>query len=255
MSDQTPDQTSDRTRLLELQQQIGLLSAEMRRARHRSRLAAVGVVVALLLGIAAPVTAYALAIRSVDIVNGEVKTPDIGAAAVTTAKLKDAAVTTVKLKPGSVGPAQLQAGAVGSAQLQPASVGASQLQDQAITSPALQDGIVLPQHLAPSAVTVKAFATIWHSGTSVTGNRNLTVSNVLHPATGIYCIHSLGFTPTGAVGSNTYQWNAGRADVTIWSTGNQNQTDGCPGGTQVQVRLYDPGTSTLTNANFNILIY
>lgn len=194
----------DEVRLLELEQRIETLAHEAQRSRRRLRIATIGLLILVLSAFAAPVAANHLAVRSSDIVNGQVKTRDLAADAVTKTKIAGRAV----------GRAQLGAG----------------------------------------VVAARAYGTIWWPGTSVTNSRNLSVANVTHPATGIYCISGLDFTPTLAVGSSTNEWNAGRSFVSIWNA-DGSQTQDCAAGTQIEVRLYTVGGSTLVDSNFSIIIY
>lgn len=195
----------DEIRLLELEQRVEALSHETQRSRRRVRIATTaGLLLLFLSAFAAPVAANHLLVRSSDIVNGQVRTPDLAPGAVTNAKIADKAVRRAQLAPG--------------------------------------------------VVAARAYGTIWWPGTSVTNSRNLSTANVSHPATGIYCISGLNFTPTLAVGSSTNEWNAGRSFVSIWNA-DGSQTQGCPTGTQIQVRLYSVGGSTLVDSNFSIVIY
>ncbi len=194
----------DEIRLLELEQRIEALTHETQRSRRRLRIATIGLLLLVLAGFAAPVAADHLVVRSSDIVNGQVKTPDLAADAVTNTKIADEAVGQAQLRPG--------------------------------------------------LVAARAYGTIWWPGTSVTNSRNLSAANVTHPATGIYCISGLNFTPTLAVGSSTNEWNAGRSFVSIWNA-DGSQTQDCAAGTQIEVRLYTVGGSTLVDSNFSIVVY
>lgn len=82
-------------------------------------------------------------VRSKNIVNGQVKTPDLRKNAVTSAKIRNGQVRAVdiggsavgasELAPGAVGVAALQPGAVGSGALAPGSVDGSKVQDNSLT--------------------------------------------------------------------------------------------------------------------------
>lgn len=154
----------------------------------------------------------------------------------------------------TIGSNQIKDNAVKSRHIAKGNVKTSDLHSGAVTSHKLRKGAVGQLRLGKDVAAAKAYGTIWYTGTLVTNSRNLSVANVSHPATGIYCISGLKFTPTLAVASSTNQWNAGRSDVSIWSA-DGTQTQGCPTGTELEVRLYSVGSSTLVDSNFNVVVY
>lgn len=88
-------------------------------------------------------TAYAAnTVRSKDIVNGQVKTPDLGGNAVTTAKIKD----------GDVGAGDIGPGAVRSAEIADSAVGATDLASDSVSGLALQTDSVRATEIADDSI-------------------------------------------------------------------------------------------------------
>jgi hypothetical protein len=180
--------------------------------------------------------AYAAAtIGSAQIKDDAVKSRHIASANVKTTDLKDGAVTEGKLAEGSVSGGKLGDG----------SVTAGKLGDGSVTAGKLGDDVGLP----------RAFATVWYAG-SFGSSRGLGDATVTRPETGVYCIANLPFTPSIALANSAYEPNAFHHDVEIYGLmGNFAASAPCPGGTQLQVRVYAPGTTTEENGNFNIAIF
>ena len=99
-------------------------------------------------------TAYAAnTISSDDIIDGQVKTVDLGDAAVTSEKVADGAIGQAKIASGAVGSAQIASGAVGSAQLAPGAVGSAQLAPGSVGSAQLATGGVDGSKVADGSLT------------------------------------------------------------------------------------------------------
>ena len=120
----------------------------------------------------------------------------------------------------------------------------------------LKDGAVSQQKLGADVAMPRAYGTVWHSGGTVSGSRNLSVDNIVHPETGVYCIKGLPFTPSTAVASSAYEPNAFHHDLEVYGLmNNWGNTAPCPADSQIQIRVYQPGTTTEANGNFNIVIF
>jgi hypothetical protein len=154
----------------------------------------------------------------------------------------------------TIGSSQIKDNAIRSRHIAKGAVKTSELHSGSVTTHKIRKHAVGQLRLGHDVAAAKAYGTIWYPGTSVTNSRNLSVANVNHPATGIYCLSGLNFTPTLAVASSTNEWNAGRSDVSVWNA-DGSQTMNCPTGTQLEVRLYTIGGSTLVDSNFSIVIY
>jgi hypothetical protein len=156
-------------------------------------------------------TAYANheQIFSNDIVDGEVKTVDMGAGAVKRGKLATDAVNSAKVADGSLTGADLANGAVGTAQLQDLGVTAEKLADRAVTNTKIgffavstlqiRPGAVSSSKMAESAVDADALNAINDRTKDVTvGGRNF-ASGTATCNSGEQII-SGGVSGTGAVG-------------------------------------------------------
>lgn len=186
------------------------------RERGRIQLAAAIVLAVTVVLSVGPAVATHLVVRSSDIVNGQVKAVDLGLGAVTTGKVANGAITSSKIR---------------------------------------DDGVTRAD-LAPGVVAARAFGTIWWPGTIVSNSQNLSAANVSRPSTGQYCIFGLPFTPVNAVATGTNGWNAGLSDVHVWGVGTINDSGNpCPAGTQTWIRVYNQGSTTLGDSNFNIIIF
>jgi hypothetical protein len=100
---------------------------------------------------------------------------------------------------------------------------------------------------------VRAHGQVFHDAT-VSQGRNMSTSNVTRPETGVYCISGLPFTPINAVVSNSAVFNAGEKDVRVYAIGVVGG-DVCGVGNQIRIHVYSPGALTLSNGNFNIVIF
>lgn len=147
-----------------------------------------------------------------------------------------------------------------------ATIGSNQIKDNAVKSrhiagghvktSDLKDGAVAKGKLGADVATPSAFGTIWYTGATVTGARNLTEANVTRPETGVYCIHDLPFTPSTALVSSAFEPNAFHHDVEVYGLmNNWGNAAPCPADSQIQIRVYAPGTTTEANGNFNIAIF
>lgn len=120
----------------------------------------------------------------------------------------------------------------------------------------LFDGAVGQAKLGPDVGAPRAYGTVWWNGSSVTHAHGLTTANLTHPEEGVYCIQGLPFTPKIALASSTYQPNAGHHQVEVYGLmGNWGNVSPCPTTSQIQIRLYTPGTTTKADGNFNIIIF
>lgn len=205
------------------------------------------------------------AVKSRHIASNSVKTPELKDGAVTEGKLADGSVTGDKLGDGSVTEGKLGDGSVITGKLGDGSVTTGKLGDGSVTEGKLGDGSVTTGKLGDGSVTAgklgsdvgvsRAFATVWYTG-SFGPSRGLGGATVTRPETGVYCIANLPFTPTIALANSTLEPNAFHHDVEIYGImGNFAASAPCPGGTQLQVRVYAPGTTSEQNGNFNIAIF
>jgi hypothetical protein len=149
-------------------------------------------------------TAYANheQIFSDDIVDGEVKTVDMGAGAVKRGKLATDAVNSAKVADGSMTGADLASGAVGTAQLQDlgdAEVTSGKIEFFAVSTLNIRPGAVSSSKIAESAVDADALHAINDRTKDVTvGGRNF-ASGTASCNSGEQII-SGGVSGTGAVG-------------------------------------------------------
>lgn len=156
----------------------------------------------------------------------------------------------------TIGSAQIKDNAVKSRHIARGNVKTSDLRDGAVGAAKLRNGAVPQPKLGTDVAAPRAYGTIWHSGSTVTGARNLTTANVTHPETGIYCIQNLSFTPSMALVSSSFEPNAFHHDLEVYGLGNNwGNAAPCPAASQIQIRVYVPGTTTEANGNFNIAIF
>jgi hypothetical protein len=155
-----------------------------------------------------------------------------------------------------IGSAQIKDNAIKSRHIAKGNVHTSDLHSRAVTMPKLRNGAVSQAKLGSNVAAARAYGTIWWPGTSVTGSHNLTVDNVTHPATGVYCIEGLGFTPSIALANSAYEPNAFHHDIEIYGLGNNwGNTAPCPTASQIQIHVYQPVSTTAADGDFNIVIY
>jgi hypothetical protein len=99
-------------------------------------------------------TAYAAStIFSADIVDGEVKTPDLGAAAVTAPKIASGAVWSAAVRDGSLVGADLAVGTVGGGQVADGSLTGADFGDRWLTGDDLALGSVTGREVADNSLT------------------------------------------------------------------------------------------------------
>jgi hypothetical protein len=133
-------------------------------------------------------TAYAAdTVRSKDIVNGQVKTVDLGNNAVTTGKLKDGQVGLVdldtnsvdatKISDASVGAADLATSSVGSDEIATDAVNATEIADSSIDSGEIVADSLLASDLAPGSVGTSEIIDGTVSGTDIASS-TITGGNV-----------------------------------------------------------------------------
>ena len=94
-----------------------------------------------------------LKIRSKNIVNGQVKTPDLAKNAVTSVKILNGQVKAPDIGPGAVGSSALAPGAVGSSALAPGAVGGLALAPGSVESSILAPNSVGSQHVQNDSLT------------------------------------------------------------------------------------------------------
>ena len=98
-----------------------------------------------------------------------------------------------------------------------------------------------------------AYAHVLSGGTlDATKSKNVSASNVSHPATGKYCFQNLTFSPQNAVASPSFVLPQMRTAAVLIG-----QIISCPVGTQVSVTINIPGgsggTDTASDSDFMIL--
>jgi hypothetical protein len=205
------------------------------------------------------------AVKSRHIASNNVKTPDLKDGAVTEGKLADGSVTTGKLADGSVTEGKLGDGSVTTGKLGDGSVttgklgdgsvATGKLGDGSVTEGKLGDGSVSRGKLSGDIVAAKAIGTVFWDG-AVGNGRNMSGANVSRAQEGVYCITGLSFAPSLALVSSTLEPNAFHHDVEVYGMGgNFASNPPCPAGTQIQIRVYQPGTTTEDDGNFNITIF
>lgn len=160
------------------------------------------------------------------------------------------------IKKDAVKSRHIAAGGVKTSDLADGGVTSDKLADGSVTATKLGDGSVHPTALSPDVAAPSAYGTIWWDGTSVTNARNLTSANVTHPQVGVYCIQDLPFTPSMALVNSAYQPNAFHHDLEVYGLGgNWGNAAPCPSASQIQIRVYNPGTTTAADGDFNIAIF
>jgi hypothetical protein len=148
-------------------------------AKFRARLTYSNVMATIAVFVAVSTgSAYAAnTVFSTDIVDGEVKTPDIGASQVTGGKIKTGSVQTSDIAADAVDASKIPAGAVGSDEIATDAVGfdeiatdavqAQQIANSSIDSGEIVDNSLLAADLAPTSV-----------GSSEVANNSLTTADV-----------------------------------------------------------------------------
>jgi len=116
-------------------------------------------------------------VRSKDIVNGQVKTVDLGNNAVTTGKLKDGQVALADLAPGSVDATRIVDGSVGFAELSTGSVGADEIQTDAVGATEIADSTIDSGEIVNDSLTSSDLAS-GSVGTSEVSDSSLTGSDI-----------------------------------------------------------------------------
>ena len=123
-------------------------------------------------------TAYAAnTVRSEDIVNGQVKTVDLGANAVTTAKIKDGQVHLADLGTGSVDSAKIADGSIGVDDLGSSSVGSDELQTDSVNATEIADGSIDTGEIIDDSLFASDLAA-GSVGTSEVADGSLTGSDI-----------------------------------------------------------------------------
>lgn len=148
------------------------------------------------------------------------------------------------------------AATIGSKQIKDDAVKSRHLAAGAVTTPDLRDGAAGWSKLGADVAAPRASGVVAYTGTTVYGGRNLSAANVVRGAAGIYCFHDLGFTPTMAVANSALAPNAFHHDVEIYGiTNNWGNASPCPPDSQLQIRVYAPGTTTAQDGNFSVAIF
>lgn len=123
-------------------------------------------------------TAYAAnTVRSADIVNGQVRTPDLGGNAVTTAKIGAGQVRTPDLGTGAVEGRVLRDGSVGSSEIQTDGVTGADVAPGAIDSDEVFDNSLTTSDLATNSVSLSELASSSVGGAEVV-NDSLTFADL-----------------------------------------------------------------------------
>ncbi len=155
-----------------------------------------------------------------------------------------------------IGSGDIKSNAVKSRHIASGNVKTPDLRNGAVTTGKLRDAAVGRSELGSDVAAPFAFGTIWHPGTVSGAAQNLSSANVTRPETGIYCIQDLAFTPASVQVSSAYEPNAFHHDIEVYGMlGNWGNTAPCPAASQIQIRVYQPGTTTEANGNFNIAIF
>jgi hypothetical protein len=173
------------------------------RLKKRATFANICAFLALMIAVTAG-TAYANnTVRSKDIVDGQVKTQDLGGSAVTSGKVKDAtlslsdlaadSVDTSKIKDGSIVQADMSNDSIGSNQLQTDSVNATEIADNSIDGGEIVNDSLGASDLAPGSVGTSEVIDGSLTGTDIASNSITTADLAGTDASGAI---SLG---TGAV--------------------------------------------------------
>lgn len=219
-----------------------------RSMRRRFRLVTGALLAVILVVNVAPVAADHLVVRSSDIVDGAVNTPDLRNRSVGTAKLKNGSVGTHKLKNGSVGTKKLKDKAVNTPDLRNGAVGTHKLKNGAVGTKKLKNGAVGPAKLSSNVLPARGYARV-HSGGSILAGRNISGDNITRASTGIYCFHDLPFQPVLAV-ATSYTNNVGRLAVYQ----HNRATTLCPSDTQFAIFIRRSDTGGFVNDEFNIVV-
>jgi len=102
-----------------------------------------------------------------------------------------------------------------------------------------KQGIQGEEGLEGEPGTARAYAHVSTAGTiDVANSKNM--GSVTHPATGIYCISGLSFTPHNVV--TTVDWNSGGGEPGITATLGIGGGSGCGAGTQITVGGLNKGS-------------
>jgi hypothetical protein len=121
-------------------------------------------------------------IQSVDIKNGEVKTPDLAAGGVTSGKIADGAVANADVAAGAVDSNSVLDQSLTSSDLATDSVQATEIADGSIDSGEIVDNSLFAQDLATDSVGSSELAAD-AVGTSEVANESLTLSDIAGAAT------------------------------------------------------------------------
>jgi hypothetical protein len=175
-------------------------------------------------------------INSADIINGEVKSADVGQAAVATDELKNDGVKTAKIANGEVRSADvlnngltaddLASGSVASAEVKDATIANGDVAPNSLTSGRILDGTLTGADVANNSLkgadvdestldigdTARAYARgnpFGCTGTpgTCTPEQSKGISSVTHDATGIYCVTAPGIDAGEVAAAVTVDWS------------------------------------------------
>jgi hypothetical protein len=189
-----------------------------RQLRQRLTFANVCSFIALAVAVSTGGAYAANTVFSTDIVNGEVKTPDLAVDAVTSAKILDGGVKTADLADGgvtgqkvaddSLGAADLGPNSVGTSEIATDGVGATEVADSSIDSGEIVDNSLFSADLAPNSAGSSEIAANAVDASKV-ANESLTLSDIAGAATNGAI--SLSGIPNGRCTQVTF--NVGAAQV------------------------------------------
>ncbi len=153
--------------------------------------------IALVIALGGGVAVAANTIRSTDIVDGQVKTPDLGTDAVRSVKIADESLTAADLGYDSVGYDEIQANAVQSPQIADNSVGGSDVLNGSLDGSDIQDGTITGGDIANGTVSSGDI------GPEAVGISELGVNAVTSHSMGQGAIPSRVYTNTGVTAKDT----------------------------------------------------
>lgn len=191
---------------------------------------------ALFLVLAGGVAYGANTVFSEDIVNGEVKAPDIGTSAVTGPKIRNADVSNVDLATDAVDASKIQANSVSSSEVLANSLNGSDITDATI-------GVT---DLTAGALGARAYGRV--SRLNVL-SRSKNIASVTNPTDGQFCIDPIGIEPSTAVLLVDSDWSGdstieGADDLSAVEWASAPTTPACPAGTLTVKSFVYNGDST-----------
>ena len=181
--------------------------------------------------------------------------------AVTTAKIKNNAVSTAKLKNGAVTAPKLAAGAVGASAIGAGSITGDKLAPGSVTNDKIADGAVTGNKIAAATVgrgnlsegvfLPRAFGLVESNG-EVNSNltRGLPNASMVGDA---YCF-DLPFQVLHAQATGEGD-GEGNDLASVLIAGSNESFEECPGGTDVEVEMWDTGGDAETTEEFYLVVW